>query len=123
MKYSTGRPTCVVVPASVKVNPQSRGTVMKFSQHLRSIAEPIWAAQLTHPFVVRRGNGTLPERKFKYYILQDPLFLADLSHVFGIAAEKAPDAATASRFKKLADDTLVVERTLHDTSRTRCQRT
>src|SRR2546427_42341 len=59
MKYSTGRPPCVVVPASVKVNPQSRGTLMKFSQHLRSIAEPIWAAQLTHPFVVGLGNGTL----------------------------------------------------------------
>ena len=69
---------------------------MKFSQHLRSIAEPIWAAQLTHPFVVGLGNGTLPERKFKYYILQDALFLADLAQAFGIAAEKAPDAATAS---------------------------
>ena len=46
---------------------------------------------------------------------QYALFLADLSQVFGIAAEKAPDAATASRFKKLADDTLVVERSLHET--------
>jgi len=51
---------------------------MKFSQHLRSVAEPIWTAQLTHPFVVGLGNGTLPERKFKYYILQDALFLNDL---------------------------------------------
>src|SRR5436309_13122868 len=88
---------------------------MKFSQHLRSIAEPIWAAQFTHPFVVGLGNGTLPERKFKYYILQDALFLADLSQVFGIAAEKSADAEMASRYKKLADDTVGVERSLHET--------
>src|SRR5438128_10342542 len=88
---------------------------MKFSQHLRSIAEPIWAAQLTHPFVVGLGNGTLPERKFKYYILQDALFLNDLAQVFTIASKKAPDAASATRFAKLAEDTLVVERSLHET--------
>src|SRR5438876_9598594 len=115
MKYSTGLPTCVVIPASVKVNPQSRGTLMKFSQHLRSVAEPIWAAQLIHPFVVGLGNGTLTERKFKYYILQDALFLADLAQVFGVAATKAPDAASTRRFTKLAEDTLVVERSLHET--------
>src|SRR3989454_9951226 len=88
---------------------------MKFSQHLRSVAEPIWAAQHTHPFVVGLGNGTLPERKFKYYILQDALFLTDLAQVFAVAATKAPDAASTSRFTKLAEDTLVVERSLHET--------
>ena len=88
---------------------------MTFSQHLREIAAPIWAAQLTHPFVVGLGNGTLPERKFRYYILQDALFLSDLAQVFAIAAEKAPDAASVAMFAKLAEDTLVVERSLHET--------
>ena len=88
---------------------------MKFSQHLRSVAEPIWAAQLTHPFVVGLGSGTLPERKFRYYILQDALFLGDLARVFTIASEKAPDPDSATIFAKLAEDTLVVERSLHET--------
>ena len=88
---------------------------MKFSQHLREITAPIWAAQLTHPFVVGLGNGTLPERKFKYYILQDALFLSDLAQIFAIAAEKAPDPDSATIFAKLAEDTLVVERSLHET--------
>lgn len=88
---------------------------MTFSQHLRSLAEPIWAAQFTHPFVVRLGSGTLPERKFKYYILQDARFLSDLAQVFAITAEKAPDAGSAARFAKLAEETLVVERSLHET--------
>ena len=88
---------------------------MKFSQHLREIAEPIWAAQLTHPFVMGLGDGTLPARKFKHYILQDALFLSDLAQVFAIAAEKAPDADSAARFARLAEETLVVERSLHET--------
>src|SRR5881409_2619681 len=114
MKYSTGRPPCVVVPASVKVNPQSRGTLMKFSQHLRSLAQPMWSAQLTHPFVVGLGNGTLPERKFKYYILQDGRFLGDLARVFALAAKKPPDADSALRFATLVGETLIVERSLHE---------
>ena len=87
---------------------------MRFSQHLRALADPSWKAQLTHPFVVGLGNGTLPERKFKYYILQDARFLGDLARVFAIAAQKAPDGESAIRFAKLAEETLVVERSLHE---------
>lgn len=88
---------------------------MKFSRHLRSLAQPIWEAQLTHPFVVGLGNGTLPERKFKYYILQDARFLGDLARVFAAASEKAPDTESAIRFARLTEETLVVERSLHET--------
>jgi thiaminase (transcriptional activator TenA) len=87
---------------------------MRFSQHLRSLAQPIWAAQLNHPFVVGLGTGTLPERKFRYYILQDARFLGDLARVFAIAAQKAPDADSAIRFSKLVEETLAVERGLHE---------
>ena len=48
---------------------------MSFCDQLRKEAQPIWDAQLRHPFVVALGKGTLPERKFKYYILQDARFL------------------------------------------------
>ena len=88
---------------------------MRFSRHLRALAQPIWEAQLTHPFVVGLGNGTLPERTFKYYILQDARFLGDLARVFALAARKAPDADSAIRLAKLVEETLVVERSLHET--------
>jgi thiaminase/transcriptional activator TenA len=87
---------------------------MSFSEHLRRIAKPIWDAQLTHPFVVQLGDGTLPERKFKYYILQDARFLGDLARVFSAAAQKAPDSESALRFNKLAEETIIVERSLHE---------
>lgn len=87
---------------------------MSFSDHLKTIAQPIWDAQLAHPFVTQLGNGTLPERKFKYYILQDARFLGDLARVFSAAAQKAPDSESALRFNKLAEETIVVERSLHE---------
>ena len=87
---------------------------MSFSTHLRKLAAPIWEAQLRHPFVIALGNGTLPERKFKYYILQDARFLSDLARVFAAGAVQAPDSESALRFAKLAEDTIVVERSLHE---------
>ncbi|MGC4095770.1 MAG: thiaminase II [Nitrospira sp.] len=87
---------------------------MSFSSHLRKLATSIWDAQLSHPFVVALGNGTLPERKFKYYILQDARFLGDLARVFSAGASKAPDSESALRFTKLAEETITVERSLHE---------
>jgi thiaminase/transcriptional activator TenA len=87
---------------------------MSFSNHLRRLAEPIWQAQLKHPFVVELGNGGLPERNFKYYILQDARFLGDLARVFSAGALRAPDSESALRLTQLAEETIVVERSLHE---------
>ncbi|MBM4135130.1 MAG: thiaminase II [Nitrospira sp.] len=87
---------------------------MSFCNHLRTLAQPIWDAQLTHPFVLALGKGTLPQRKFKYYILQDARFLGDLARIFSAAAQKAPDAESALKFNKLAEETILVERSLHE---------
>ncbi len=87
---------------------------MPFSDHLHTLAKPIWDAQLKHPFVLALGKGTLPERKFKYYILQDARFLGDLSRVFAAGAQKAPDSDSVLRFAKLAEETITVERSLHE---------
>lgn len=87
---------------------------MSFADRLRKLAQPIWDAQLTHPFVLALGKGTLPERKFRFYILQDARFLGDLSRVFAAAAVRAPDSDSALRFAKLAEETITVERSLHE---------
>jgi thiaminase (transcriptional activator TenA) len=87
---------------------------MSFCDNLRRKAQPIWDAQLRHPFVVALGKGTLPERKFKYYILQDARFLGDLARVFAAGAQRAPDAESALRFAKLIEETILTERGLHE---------
>lgn len=88
---------------------------MSFSNHLRKLTVSIWDAQLSHPFVTALGDGTLPEQKFKYYILQDARFLGDLARVFAAGILRAPDSDSALRFVKLADETMTVERSLHET--------
>ena len=87
---------------------------MSFSNHLRKLTVSIWEAQLSHPFVVALGDGTLHEHKFKYYILQDARFLGDLSRVFAAGILRAPDSDSALRFTKLVEETITVERSLHE---------
>ena len=88
---------------------------MSFTKRLQQLAKPIWDAQLKHPFVVALGKGTLPERKFRYYILQDARYLEELARIFALGAQKAQDPETALRFAKLVEETIVVERGLHET--------
>lgn len=86
---------------------------MAFSQHLKKLAKGIWDAQINHPFVKALGDGSLPQRKFQFYILQDSLFLFELAKIFSAAAQKSVDTDTMAKFTKLTADTLEVERGLH----------
>lgn len=88
---------------------------MSFTKRLQQMAKPIWDAQFKHPFVAALGKGTLPQRKFRYYILQDARYLEELARIFALGAQKAQDPDTALRFAKLVEETIVVERGLHET--------
>lgn len=82
---------------------------------MRTLAKPIWDAQFKHPFVTALGKGTLSTRKFQYYILQDARYLEELARVFALGAQRAQDPETTLRFAKLVEDTIIVERGLHET--------
>lgn len=85
----------------------------KFTDELRQSAAPIWEADLKHPFVRGMADGTLPTEKFKFYLIQDYLFLLDYSRVFAYGTIKAHDEATMALFAKLLDETLNTEMDLH----------
>ena len=85
----------------------------KFTDELRQSASPIWEADLKHPFVRGIADGTLPTEKFKFYLIQDYLFLLDYSRVFAYGAIKAHDEATMALFAKLLNETLNTEMDLH----------
>lgn len=87
---------------------------MTFADHLKAKTIAIWDAQFTHPFVTALGAGTLPEHKFKYYILQDARYLEELARIFAAGAQKADDSETALHFATLVQETIVVERGLHE---------
>ncbi len=86
---------------------------MSFASHLRRLAEPIWSAELEHPFVSGLGDGSLPVERFRFYLAQDYVFLLAYCKVFALATAASHDEATMRRFAGLLDATLNTEMDLH----------
>ena len=71
---------------------KDRGGFINYVVSLPSI-QPIWEAHTRHPFVLGLGSGTLPIDNFKYYLIQDYLFLNHYARVICAGAAKAPALA------------------------------
>ncbi len=84
-----------------------------FSDHLRELADPIWAAQLAHPFVRGIGDGSVDRECFKYWVRQDYVFLIEYARLFAVATARAPDLQTMTAFANLTHETLATEMSLH----------
>ncbi|MEK5037833.1 thiaminase II [Sporosarcina sp. FSL K6-3457] len=86
---------------------------MKFTDRLLEKTLPIWRQNHSHPFVQGIGDGTLDPDKFRFYMVQDYLYLIDYAKVFAIGAVKADDLETMGKFATLLDGTLNTEMALH----------
>lgn len=64
---------------------------MKLSETLYAQVQDIWPRYLSHPFVTEMAHGTLPKEKFRYYMLQDYLYLQDYVKIFAAMIQKAED--------------------------------
>ena len=84
-----------------------------FTHAMRAKARPIWDRELKHPFVRGLADGTLPIDRFRFYLVQDYLFLIEYCRVFALAAAKASDLQTIGLFARLLDETLNTEMQLH----------
>lgn len=73
---------------------------MNTTELLLSKTTDIWNAYNEHPFVLGIQNGTLDKDKFRYYILQDFLYLKDYAKTFAIGVAKAKSIETANLFAK-----------------------
>ena len=53
----------------------------------------IWAGYLNHPFVRGIADGSLAVNKFRFYLLQDYLYLFDYAKVFaqGVVKSREPE--------------------------------
>ncbi len=86
---------------------------MKLTDELYIFAEPIWAAQLRHPFVKGLGDGTLEEARFKRWVLQDYRYLKEYARVFAWAVAKAERLESMAWYASVLDLTLNTEMDLH----------
>lgn len=86
---------------------------MAFTDELYAAAEPIWSAQLEHPFVTGIGDGSLAEERFQRWVLQDYRYLKEFARIFAWAVAKADRLETMGWFATVLDLTLNTEMELH----------
>ena len=88
---------------------------MSFTQHLVQKYQYEWRQTQQHPFVQELGQGTLDRNKFRFYMIQDYLYLIDYAKLFALGAVKAPDLQTMTEFSASLHNILHVEMGIHRT--------
>ncbi len=73
---------------------------MATTEKLLAAASEIWKKYNEHPFVLGIQNGTLDKDKFRYYIIQDYLYLEDYAKTFAVGVAKAKSLKMANLFAK-----------------------
>ncbi|MFB5664299.1 thiaminase II [Alteribacillus sp. HJP-4] len=86
---------------------------MAFSSRLLEKVKPIWRKNHNHPFVQEMGSGSLDKEKFRFFMIQDYLYLIEYAKLFAIGTVKASDVKTMGEFARLLDSTLNTEMELH----------
>ncbi len=87
---------------------------MGFSEQLWRSIEDVFAQILAHPFLKGLTDGTLDEDAFRFYVVQDALYLRDFARGLAILGAKAPEDEWLMMFCEHAKTAIVVERALHE---------
>ena len=86
---------------------------MRTTQRLYEAAHPIWEQCHDHPFVRGIGDGSLDLEKFRWFLLQDYLYLFDYARVFAYGVVKARDPGLMRTFSANVDAILGGEMKVH----------
>ena len=87
---------------------------MSFTDHLWKTMVPVYDAILRHPFLAGLTDGTLPRDRFRFYAVQDALYLREFARALSLAAARAPEDDWIVMFNEHAAGALRVERGLHE---------
>ncbi len=86
---------------------------MSFFERLKQAAASEWETYTHHPFTDALADGTLPERAFRRYLVQDYLFLIEFARAYALAIYKAPRLADMREAAATVHAVLEVEMGLH----------
>jgi thiaminase/transcriptional activator TenA len=86
---------------------------MRFSEEAWQQTAALRAALHDLPFNRELAAGSLASERFRFYILQDAIYLGEYARVLAVAAAKAPDAARLQAFGHAATEAIAVEQALH----------
>jgi thiaminase/transcriptional activator TenA len=87
---------------------------MTFTDELWRSIETVYASILRHPFLRGLTDGSLPRESFRFYTVQDALYLREFARALSIAAARAPEDDWIIMFNEHAAGALRVERALHE---------
>ncbi len=87
---------------------------MKFTDFLWNSIRGVYSKILEHPFIMGLTDGLLDEGAFRFYVIQDALYLREFARGLAILGAKAPEDKWLMMFAEHARDTIVVERALHE---------
>lgn len=85
----------------------------KTAEHLLEATKDIWAQYNEHPFVKGIEDGTLDREKFRYYIIQDYLYLEEYAKTFAVGTAKAKSLKTTRLFSAYIDVLTGAEMDIH----------
>lgn len=83
------------------------------TDRLYQAAAPVWAKCLDHPFVKGIGDGSLDVEKFKFFMLQDYIYLLNYAKVFALGVVKARDPELMRTFARNVEAVLNSEMNIH----------
>jgi len=86
---------------------------MDLFARLKAAAASDWQSYVDHDFVRRMGTGTLPQEAFRYYLVQDYLFLIQFARAYALAIYKGRSLADMRAAKAGLSAILDVEMDLH----------
>ena len=86
---------------------------MSFSRNLKSSCEKIWEDGYNHPFVQELGKGILSKEKFKFYLLQDYIYLFEYAKIFALATVKSKNKKLITNFSKTQYEIINIELNIH----------
>lgn len=84
-----------------------------FSDMIWQRTAPLRAAIHALPFNTGLADGTLEREKFRFYIVQDALYLEQYARVLALAGARGPDGDTLRAFCQYAVEAVAVEQALH----------
>ncbi|MBI4609522.1 MAG: thiaminase II, partial [Candidatus Rokubacteria bacterium] len=87
---------------------------MAFTDELWDSIRAVYAAILRHPFLKGLTDGSLARESFRFYAVQDALYLREFARALSIAAARAPQDDWIIMFNEHAAGALKVERSLHE---------
>ena len=86
---------------------------MTTTERLLACTRDIWEGYHVHPFVRGIADGSLAEDKFRFYMIQDYIYLIDYAKVFALGVAKARDMQTMRLFASYVHQILDGEMEIH----------